>query len=100
MILDVGSATVRRWEKGQTQPGRFREEVMIAIHEEVMRRREQQRIAQGNAERDRRQQKFVEGLLALAAGGAFGLMLGKIFSGNSNEGNDDDDYPDRIGPTS
>lgn len=84
MLLDVGSATVRRWESGRTAPSRFQAEVIQAIYDKVKHRREQERIERENAEREKRQQEFVQGLLAAAAGGAFALMLSKIFSGNGD----------------
>ena len=87
MLLDVGSATVRRWESGRTAPSRFQEEVIQAIYDKVQRRRENERIEREHAEREKRQQEFIQGLLAAAAGGAFAIMLGKIFTGDAD--NDD-----------
>ena len=85
-LLNVGVATVRRWEKGNTRPNQLQVEMMTGIHRKVMRRREQQRIQRENAQREKRNQEFIQGLVALAAGGAFGVLLGKIFSDNG--GND------------
>lgn len=68
-ILDVGHQTIRRWEHGITAPSEMHIALMEQLWQEVQRRKQ---------EEQRRQ--WVNSLLTLAASGAFGALLGKIFS--------------------
>lgn len=78
-LLDVSHATIQNWESGRTRPQKMKVDLM----------RDLRRKAQKEKERGGDVQEFLEGLLALAAGGAFGLMLGKIYSDLSNDSDDE-----------
>ena len=73
-ILNVGHQTIRRWEHGITAPSEMHTALMEQLWQEVQRRKEKER-----------RQQWVNSLLALAAGGAFGALLGKIFSDAAKE---------------
>ena len=74
-ILNVGHQTIHRWEHGITAPSEMHIALMEQLWQEVQQRKEE----------DQRRQ-WVNNLLTLAASGAFGLLLGKIFSDITKEG--------------
>lgn len=64
-LLNVSRNTIINWESGRSQPSELKEDL---IREYDRKAREQQ----GD--------EWVAKLVGLAAGGAFGILLGKLFS--------------------
>jgi DNA-binding XRE family transcriptional regulator len=78
-LLDVHHGTIANWEEGRSTPSPMKVSVMRDL-----RKRARQEKRQGtNAE------EWIEALLVAAAGGAFGVMLGKIYEGLSNDNSED-----------
>lgn len=81
-LLDVSHTSVQRWERGETVPPKMKVDLMSDL-----RRRARQKKREGVDPNE-----WIQALLAMAAGGLFGAMLGKIykdFSGDAEEANDE-----------
>lgn len=65
-LLDVGRNTIVNWETGRTTPPELKQDIIRQLGEE--------------AEQHQQNDEWVRKLLALAAGGMFGILLGKLFS--------------------
>lgn len=87
--LHVSPMTVSRWERGERFPDEYNQVVLRQLRGRL-----------DQAEREQRQQEFINKLKAVAIGGGIGLLLGKLFEGgaveeveeeNTNEGSDTND---------
>jgi transcriptional regulator with XRE-family HTH domain len=74
-LLDVTHRTIGNWEDGRSSPSKMKVDVMRDL-----RRRARQEKREGTDP-----QEWVQALLGLAAAGAFGMMLGKIYNGLTND---------------
>jgi transcriptional regulator with XRE-family HTH domain len=77
-LLDVTHRTIGNWEEGRSTPSKMKIDLMRDL-----RRRARQEMKEGTDP-----EEWVQALLTLAAAGAFGMVLGKIYDGLTN---DDDD---------
>lgn len=73
-LLDVNHRTVSNWENGRTSPPPMK----AAVIRDLRKRARQEEGGAGA-------QELVESLLALAAGGAFGALLAKIYTDLSKD---------------
>lgn len=82
-LLDVSHTLVQRWEKGLSTPPPMKVDVM----RDLRKRARQQKREEESEDPD----EWVQALLAMAAGGAFGAMLAKIYSDLNNSDEEDSD---------
>jgi DNA-binding XRE family transcriptional regulator len=69
-LLDVSRNTVVNWERGRSTPSPLKKDLIRQIDKQAR---------QNNSD------EFVRKLMALAAGGAFGALLGKLFSSSDSD---------------
>jgi DNA-binding XRE family transcriptional regulator len=69
-LLDVGRTTVVNWERGRTNPPELKKDMIRRLGAEAEKRRNEE---------------WVRALLGLAAAGAFGSLLGKLFGPNDQD---------------
>lgn len=71
-LLDVSRTTVMNWETGRTSPPELKQDII-------------RQLGRKADQRESGENDWARKLLALAAGGAFGMLLGKLFAPNDDK---------------